>query len=147
MCMYERDVRKQSVMATLDTSGTHADADRGRGNFEAEVTAMVRRLIFCSTLLAVALAAVPIAATAAGAGIATLHIQGCVDPGITTYTGTFTISTSGGSVSGSASGPINFFVSPTFDLTLAVTSGTGTFAGTTGTLHAAIDWPGAPAET
>jgi hypothetical protein len=78
----------------------------------------------------------------AAAGVATLHIEGCVDPSITNYAGTFTISTSGGSVSGSASGPIDFSASPTFDLTLAVTSGAGTFAGTTGTLHAAIDWPG-----
>jgi hypothetical protein len=81
-------------------------------------------------------------------GNVTLHIEGCVDPAITTYTGTFTISTNVGTVSGSAIGTVRFETIGTtsydFDLTLEVASGTDQFAATTGSLNAAIVWPFTP---
>jgi hypothetical protein len=83
----------------------------------------------------------------ASVGTVTLEVQGCVSPDITHYDGTFTLSTSVGSVSGTAAGPIDFSASPNFDLTADVTSETGAFAGIAGTLRITIDWPGSDAIT
>jgi len=66
------------------------------------------------------------------------------------YSGTFTISTNVGSVSGTVAGQINnqttSVVPPdvgpvSADLTLTATSGTGVFTGTTGTLNVSLQFP------
>ena len=76
-------------------------------------------------------------------GTVTLQIEGCVSSSVTSYTGTFTISTSAGNVSGTASGPvIQNPTALTFDLTLAIATGTDGFAGAPGTLHSLVNWPG-----
>ena len=87
-------------------------------------------------------------------GSVTLHLVGCANPATAappgieqsqfTYTGTFTIATTVGTLAGVANGPV-YAVFPTpvdFELTLTVLSGTGAFAGTTGTIHASIQWCG-----
>jgi hypothetical protein len=83
-------------------------------------------------------------------GSVTLHLDGCVTIGApSTYTGTFTIATSVGTLAGNANGPIYNvpvfgpppFPVPDFELTLSVLSGTGAFAGTTGTIHVSMQWP------
>jgi hypothetical protein len=76
-------------------------------------------------------------------GSVILHLDGCVTIGSPfTYAGTFTITTSAGTLAGNAAGPINISITPAdFELTLTVLSGTGAFATTTGTLHASIQWP------
>ena len=82
------------------------------------------------------------------AGSVTLHLDGCVpaDPPFT-YTGTFTITTSAGTLAGSAagsdgnlSGPPPYFS----NLTLTILSGTGAFVGTTGTIDVSIATSGVP---
>ena len=71
-----------------------------------------------------------------------LHVAGCVDPGTATWDrGTFTIATDVGTVQGTASGSISdvggeFHI----ELDITVTSGTGEFAGDTGTMHLSIVW-------
>ena len=84
-------------------------------------------------------------------GSVTLHLDGCVlVPGAGfTYTGTFTITTSVGTLAGNAAGTINNVpVSPyDWELTLTVVSGTGAFAATMGTIHVSILWPGATSVT
>lgn len=76
----------------------------------------------------------------AAVGNVTLHIDGCVDvPNPqSTYAGSFTITTGVGTLSGSASGPVVLQLgSPIlvlFHITLTVNAGTGSFAGTTGSL-------------
>ena len=75
----------------------------------------------------------------AAVGIVTLHIEGCVDNPITHYEGTFTITTSVGTLSGTAVGPVF-----DFELDLNITSATGAFQGVTGMLHASIHWDGVP---
>ncbi len=82
-------------------------------------------------------------------GTVTLHIDGCINfEGITasTYTGTFTSATSAGTLSGTASGSIsNLLVPPLdFELSLTVTSGTGAFTATTGTMHVSVSVPTGP---
>ena len=84
-------------------------------------------------------------------GSVTLHLDGCVVFGApSTYTGTFTIATSVGTLAGNANGPVyNVPVPPPpsppsvpdFELTLSVLSETGALAGMTGTLHVSIQWP------
>ena len=81
-------------------------------------------------------------------GTVNFHISGCVIP--FTYSGSFTITTSVGTLSGSASGQfsVNFQNVPpgpyVFDLTLTVTTGTGSFAGTSGNLQVLITWQPQP---
>jgi hypothetical protein len=79
-------------------------------------------------------------------GSVTLHLDGCIVIGSPfTYAGTFAITTSAGTLSGNAAGPINNVIPPQpvdFELTLTVVSGTGAFAGTTGTIHVSIQWLG-----
>ena len=69
-------------------------------------------------------------------GNVTLHIAGCVsDP--YTYAGSFTITTGVGTLSGSAKGSITYIgdtLEASYGITLAVTTATGSFAGTTGNL-------------
>jgi hypothetical protein len=81
-------------------------------------------------------------------GTVTLHIAGCADPFSTMSfnSGSFTISTNVGALSGTASGPVTLTSGPgglavLFQLTLSVLAGTGSFAGTTGTLHFVTLYP------
>ncbi len=75
-------------------------------------------------------------------GSVTLHLDGCVPLGPPfTYTGTFIFTTSVGTLVGNAAGTANDLTGPppfVFDLTLTVLSGTGAFAGTTGTINVNI---------
>jgi hypothetical protein len=80
-------------------------------------------------------------------GSVTLHLDGCADiiPSPWTYTGTFTIATSVGTLAGNVAGlllnVVNSF--PTdWELTLTVDSGSGAFAVTTGAIHVSIKWVG-----
>jgi hypothetical protein len=80
-------------------------------------------------------------------GSVTLHLDGCVvsvSPLPFAYIGTFAITTSAGTLAGNEVGPINNVpVTPyDFELTLTVVSGTGAFAGTTGTINVSIQWSG-----
>jgi hypothetical protein len=76
-------------------------------------------------------------------GTVNLHISGCVFLAFS-YSGSFTITTSVGTLSGSASGPVSINLSNVppgpyvYDLTLSVMNGTGSFAGTSGSLHVLI---------
>ena len=76
-------------------------------------------------------------------GSVTLHLDGCVAP--FTYAGTFTITTSVGTLAGNVSGTANGLGGPPpydFYLTLTVVSGTGAFSGTTGTIDVNIGMVG-----
>jgi hypothetical protein len=80
-------------------------------------------------------------------GSVTLHLDGCADiiPSPWTYTGTFAITTSVGTLAGKVAGlllnVVNSF--PTdWELTLTVVSGSGAFAVTTGAIHVSIQWIG-----
>jgi uncharacterized protein YjbI with pentapeptide repeats len=72
----------------------------------------------------------------AAVGNVTLHIAGCVsDP--YTYAGSFTITTGVGTLSGSAKGSITYIgdtLESSYGITLSVTTETGSFSGTTGSL-------------
>jgi hypothetical protein len=72
----------------------------------------------------------------AAVGNVTLHIAGCVlDP--YTYSGSFTITTGVGTLSGSATGSITYIgdtLESSYQITLSVTTATGSFSGTTGSL-------------
>jgi streptogramin lyase len=74
----------------------------------------------------------------AAVGNVTLHIAGCVsDP--YTYVGTFTITTGVGTLSGSAPGTVTEQIvggdlQESYQINLSVTTATGSFSGTTGTL-------------
>ena len=72
----------------------------------------------------------------AAVGNVTLHIAGCVsDP--YTYAGSFTITTGVGTLSGSATGSITYIgdtLESSYQITLSVTTATGSFSGTTGIL-------------
>jgi hypothetical protein len=78
-------------------------------------------------------------------GPATLAIEGCVDNPITSFVGTFSITTSSGTVSGTVAGTISSATGPAiFRLDLTTTGATGLFAGATGDLHVDIQWAGFP---
>ena len=88
----------------------------------------------------------------AAVGTASLHFEGCarlIPPGPpNTFTpGTFRISTNVGSVSGTADGSVTVTIDQDIDVTvdlslvLMVTSGTGAFSTTTGTLLFTQHWP------
>ena len=101
----------------------------------------------------------PLSATYPGSsavGTVTLQTEGCISrapefPLVIAYSGTFTISTNVGTLSGTAGGqidnvivesPFNPQASPvTAGLTLMATSGTGLFRGTTGTLVVSLQFP------
>ena len=72
----------------------------------------------------------------AAVGNVTLHIAGCVsDP--YHYAGSFTITTGVGTLSGSATGLITYIgdtLEASYQITLSVTTATGSFSGTTGNL-------------
>ena len=72
----------------------------------------------------------------AAVGNVTLHIAGCVsDP--YTYAGSFTITTGVGTLSGNAMGSITYIgdtLEMNYQITLSVTTATGSFSGTTGNL-------------
>ena len=79
-------------------------------------------------------------------GSVTLHLDGCVpaEPPFT-YTGTFTVTTSVGTLAGNAAGTDSNLAGPPpyfSDLTLTVLSGTGGFAGTTGTTGVSMQTSG-----
>jgi uncharacterized protein YjbI with pentapeptide repeats len=72
-------------------------------------------------------------------GNVTLHIAGCVSSAPFTYAGSFTITTGVGTLSGSAMGPVNVQIiggmtEQSYQITLSVTTATGSFTGTTGSL-------------
>jgi hypothetical protein len=81
------------------------------------------------------------------AGSVTLHLDGCIVLGgfpQISYTGAFAITTSVGTLTGDVAGPINNILGPgpvDYELTLTILSGTGVFAGTTGTINLSIQWP------
>jgi uncharacterized protein YjbI with pentapeptide repeats len=73
----------------------------------------------------------------AAVGNVTLHMAGCVTP--STFTGSFTITTGVGTLSGSAVGPIiekeiGVDLVQIYEVTLSVNAATGSFAGATGDL-------------
>jgi hypothetical protein len=77
----------------------------------------------------------------AAVGTVALHLEGCADFSNDSFTaGTFSLSTNVGSVTGTADGAVaatldrNFNVTVDLSLTCTVTSGTGAFSTTTGTL-------------
>jgi hypothetical protein len=90
-------------------------------------------------------------------GTVTLQMNGCIPdtgpnfPFTFEYSGTFTVTTGVGTLSGSVAGQItNVNLSPppeinlvptSATLTLTATSGTGDFMGTTGTLNVSLQWP------
>jgi hypothetical protein len=89
----------------------------------------------------------------AAVGTVKLNVAGCFDSDANSYSGSFTITTGVGTLSGSASGPVVITysssgippvetpVSDNFELRLSVTAGTGSFAAVTGTLQALLDTP------
>ena len=90
----------------------------------------------------------------AAVGTVNLNVAGCFDSDANSFTGSFTITTGVGTLSGSASGPVAITYTTTggippvvtpasdnFELTLSVTAGTGSFGGATGTLQALLDTP------
>jgi hypothetical protein len=96
-------------------------------------------------------------------GPVTLQTEGCIPfgggnfPFTFLYSGTFTITTSVGTLSGTAAGQITNVILPpppyevnlepvTASLALTAKSGTGLFTGTTGTLNLGLTWtePGTP---
>jgi hypothetical protein len=80
-----------------------------------------------------------------------LHIAGCIASSLTSYAGSFTIATDVGTTSGNASGSLTVSFGPddqpllTFQLTLSVSAGSGSFAGTTGSMQFFTSWE--PADT
>jgi hypothetical protein len=81
-------------------------------------------------------------------GAVALDIAGCADPFTTmSFSGSFTISTNIGTLTGTASGPVTLTsgtggsLAVLFELTLNVVSGTGSFAGTTGALQFVTTYP------
>lgn len=87
----------------------------------------------------------------AAVGTVNLSVAGCFDSDANSFSGSFTITTGVGTLSGSASGPIAISftssgntvtpVSDNFELTLGVTAGTGSFTGTTGSLQSVLSTP------
>jgi uncharacterized protein YjbI with pentapeptide repeats len=87
-------------------------------------------------------------------GTVTLQMNGCIAntssnfPFILDYSGAFHIATGVGTLDGTVGGQFTDVIEPPAQvlptsgtLTLTVTSGTGEFAGTTGTLNVALQWP------
>ena len=86
-------------------------------------------------------------------GTVNLNVAGCFNSDALSFSGSFTMTTGVGTISGSASGPVGFTYSASgdppvitpetdnFELTLGVTAGTGSFAGTTGALQAVLVTP------
>ena len=78
-------------------------------------------------------------------GSATLHIEGCVNSSINAYEGTFSITTSAGTISGTAAGPLDAATAPAFfHLVLTPTATTGLFSAPSGALQVEIRWAGYP---
>ncbi len=82
----------------------------------------------------------------AAVGTVALNVAGCFDSDASSFSGSFTITTGVGALSGSASGPESTTyestggpgitpVSDIFELTLSISAGTGSFAGTGGALQ------------
>jgi hypothetical protein len=85
-------------------------------------------------------------------GTVTLQMDGCIPlvlpPTPAPFAGTFTLTTNVGTLSGTVAGQITNVLLPPSNvgpasatLTLAATSGTGDFTGTTGTLNVSLQWP------
>ncbi len=80
----------------------------------------------------------------AAVGTVNFSVAGCYLPTSSFSSGSFTITTNVGTLTGSASGPVAIIGTPPndlryqFELTLSVTMGTGSFAGTTGNLQAVL---------
>jgi hypothetical protein len=86
-------------------------------------------------------------------GTVNLDVAGCFNSDASSFSGSFTITTGVGGISGNASGPVALTfagtgeppviapVSDNFELTLSVTAGTGSFAGAAGDLQAVLDTP------
>ena len=85
-------------------------------------------------------------------GTVTLQMDGCVTlaipPAPIPFVGTLAMATGVGTLDGTATGPISTAFDPAGNLfpasatlVLSVTSGTGLFTGTTGTLHLSLQWP------
>jgi hypothetical protein len=79
-------------------------------------------------------------------GTVDLNVAGCLNFYTSYFSGSFTITTGVGTLSGSASGPESTVGSPgpvfdQFALMLTAMAGTGSFAGTTGNLQAVFDAP------
>jgi hypothetical protein len=85
-------------------------------------------------------------------GTVTLHMDGCIPlilpPTPLPFAGTFALTTNAGTLSGTVAGQITNVLLPPSNvepasatLTLAATSGTGDFTGTTGTLNVSLQWP------
>jgi uncharacterized protein YjbI with pentapeptide repeats len=75
----------------------------------------------------------------AAVGSVTLHMAGCVSGAPFTYAGSFTITTGVGTLSGSATGPVTVqiiggMLEQSYQINLSVTTATGSFTGTTGSL-------------
>lgn len=75
-----------------------------------------------------------------------LHIAGCIPSSLTSYAGSFTMTTGVGTISGNASGPLTVSFGPddqallTFQLSLSVDAGSGSFARTSGSLQFSASW-------
>jgi hypothetical protein len=82
----------------------------------------------------------------ASVGTVTLSTAGCANPFTTMgYSGSFTITTSVGTLTGTASGPVTLVIPDVdFQINLLVATATGAFASTTGCLQFAVLYP-APA--
>ncbi len=87
----------------------------------------------------------------AAVGTVNLNVVGCFNSDANNFSGSFTITTSVGTLSGSASGPVAVTymligkgatpVSDNFELTLSVAAGSGSFAGASGALQAVLVTP------
>jgi hypothetical protein len=78
----------------------------------------------------------------AAVGAVILHLSGCVSPSLSSYAGSFNITTNVGTLSGSASGPVNITagLGLEYQLTLTVNAATGSFVRSTGSLDLLVSW-------